>query len=84
MYYILLFIVIVDTNGCNCVIASFVFGGDTGTRSYNIHVTQFDRLNDMGGPPGCLQYWTTNTGTISTFGWQDTGSQFCLYFIFIS
>ena len=47
---------IVDTDGTNCVTASFVFGGDSVERQYDIRVLQYDRNNEMGGPPGCLQF----------------------------
>ena len=33
------------------------------------------RLNLIGGPPGCLQYYTGDTGTINTFGWQSVASK---------
>merc|ERR1719510_1670720 len=61
-----------DTDGTACVQAVFAYGGDSGTRQYNIHVTQYDRKNDMGGPTGCLQYFTTNTGTFKSFAFPAT------------
>jgi len=61
---------IVDTDGTTCVSANFLFGLANQMRSYEIHVTQFDKLNEMGGYPGCLQFYTENTGTVSTFNWQ--------------
>jgi len=60
----------VDTDGSQCVTAAFSFGGDSSTRSYNIHVIQYDALNEFGGPAGCLQYYTGATGTVNTFNWQ--------------
>jgi len=67
---------IVDTDGTACVKASFSFGGDAGqTRSYNIKVLQYARSDvDGGGRPGCLQWFTGNTGTVSTFGWTGVTS----------
>jgi len=65
---------IVDTDGSQCVTAAFMFGGDSSSRSYTIHVTQYDQTNEMGGPAGCLQFFSTNTGTISTFNWESTAS----------
>jgi len=65
---------IVDSNGKDCISANFVFGGDATTREYNIHVTQYDKMNTMGGPTGCLQYFTGTSGTISTFNWVDRTS----------
>jgi len=61
---------VLDTDGTQCVQLVFTYGGDTATRDYNIHVTQFDERNEMGGPKGCLQYFTGNTGTFSSFNFQ--------------
>ena len=44
--------VYVDTDGENCITASFVFGGDTLEREYDIRVLQYDTTNQMGGPQG--------------------------------
>jgi len=60
---------IVDTDGAACVTAAFSFGMDTATRNYRIHAIQYDRLNEMGGPAGCLQFFTGATGTVNTFNW---------------
>jgi hypothetical protein len=61
---------VVDTDGTDCVTALFTFGGGTVMRGYTIHVLQFDITNEMGGPPGCLQFFTGEMGTVSTFNWQ--------------
>lgn len=60
---------IVDTDGSACVTAAFSFGSDTATRNYRIHAIQYDRLNEMGGPAGCLQFFTGAMGTVTTFNW---------------
>merc|ERR1711997_1015611 len=60
---------IVDTDGAACVTAVFSFGSDTTTRNYRIHAIQYDRLNEMGGPAGCLQFFTGAMGTVNTFNW---------------
>jgi len=68
---------IVDTDGTTCVTAVFSFGRAAANRGYDIHVTQYDRLNAMGGPPKCLQFFTapdTRTGTVSTFNWQGNAA----------
>jgi hypothetical protein len=62
--------VIVDTDGTTCVTAAFSFGLDTATRNYRIHAIQYDRLNEMGGPAGCLQFFTGMEGIVTTFNWQ--------------
>merc|ERR1719230_2550645 len=61
---------VVDTDGTDCVTALFTFGGGTVMRGYTIHVLQFDITNEMGGPSGCLQFFTGAEGTVSTFNWQ--------------
>jgi len=61
---------IVDTDGTECVTAFFSYGLEAVSRAYTIHVTQYDRTNEMGGPRGCLQFYTGLTGTVSTFNWQ--------------
>merc|ERR1711902_458259 len=66
---------IVDSNGMDCITATFNFGGGTTSRSYSIHVIQFEMSNKMGGPTGCLQYFTGATGTVSSFNWQGTSSR---------
>merc|ERR1712223_1577785 len=68
--------VIVDTDGKSCVVANFGFGGDAITREYEIRVLQYDRQNEIGGPPGCLQFFLGTTGLVSSFNWRDaTGAQ---------
>jgi len=61
---------IVDTDGSTCVKATFSYGAGSASRSYSIHATQYSSTNSMGGPPGCLQYFTGTTGTVSSFNWQ--------------
>lgn len=61
---------IVDTDGTECVTALFSYGLDAVSRAYTIHVTQYDRTNEMGGPRGCLQFYTGLDGTVRTFNWQ--------------
>lgn len=61
---------IVDTDGSTCVTATFSYGAGSASRSYSIHAIQYSSTNSMGGPPGCLQYFTGTTGTASSFNWQ--------------
>jgi len=61
---------VLDTDGSMCVTAIFNFrSGGAQQRSYRIHVLQFGEFNDMGGPMGCLQYYTEQMGTVNTFNW---------------
>jgi len=61
---------IVDTNGIECKKASFNLGaGDTTTsRTWHIQVQQYECGDEMGGPPGCLQYFTASTGNVNDYG----------------
>merc|ERR1719367_1546596 len=43
-------------------------------RSYRIHNVQFGGNNDMGGPAGCLQYYTGEMGTVNSFNWNGVGA----------
>lgn len=62
--------VFVDTDGVGCSMASFVFGGGSDTRQYDIKVYQYEcTQEDLGGPMGCLQYHTGNMGTIASFNY---------------
>jgi len=65
---------IVDTDGTTCVTATFSYGLMTQTRNYEIHVIQYDRLNEMGGPPNCLQFYTGLSGTVRSFNWVNVMS----------
>ena len=71
--YLLFFsTVIVDTDGETCVTASFVYGGDSVERQYDIRVLQYETNNEMGGPPGCLQFLlgtvaAPHSGTVTSF-----------------
>lgn len=58
---------IVDSDGVNCAEVNFNIGGATATRSWDIQVTQYECGDEMGGPAGCLQYFTTEKGTIRSF-----------------
>jgi len=61
---------IVDSDGSSCVTALFSFGLAAVNRRYTIHVIQYESTNEMGGPPGCLQFFTGATGLVQTFNWQ--------------
>jgi len=67
---------IVDTDGTTCVTASFSFGLETSSRSYTIHALQYAEGHTMAGDPGCLQYYTGDMGTVSTFNWQGRADRF--------
>ena len=67
---------IVDTDGASCVTAAFVFGGDSVEREYDIRVLQYEADNEMGGPPGCLQFLlgtvaAPHGGTVTSFNWVN-------------
>merc|ERR1712223_965298 len=65
---------ILDTDGTMCVKAMFTFSTSGNVqRSYRIHNLQFGGNNDMGGPTGCLQYYTGEMGTVTSFNWNGIG-----------
>jgi len=55
----------------DCTMLNFAIGGSqTTSRSWDVFVSQYKcgELDDTrGGPPGCLQYHTSETGTIESF-----------------
>ena len=63
--------VIVDADGEKCITAGFTFGAASVTREYEIRVLQYDRMNKLGGPPGCLQFYVATTARVSTFNWKS-------------
>ena len=62
---------VVDTDGEKCVIASFVFGLSGLTREYEIRVLQYSKQNELGGPPGCLQFLVDERATVTSFNWAS-------------
>lgn len=62
----------VDTTGSDCVDVHYGIGGGTSaTRELDIRVSQFACGDEMGGPPGCLQYYTSSLGKIRSFNFPD-------------
>jgi len=57
-----------DVNA-DCITPRFLFGGSTNTRQYRIKTTQYVCGDEMGGPIGCLQYFTAVTGTVASFNY---------------
>jgi len=53
----------------DCITPAFLFGGSTNTRQYRIKTTQYVCGDEMGGPIGCLQYFTAVTGTVASFNY---------------
>ncbi|XP_059089881.1 uncharacterized protein LOC131885754 [Tigriopus californicus] len=64
---------IVDSSAL-CHKASFGFSGTAVSRQFDIKVTQFACGDERGGPPGCLQYFTGNTGKFASFNFPTTGT----------
>merc|ERR1712061_446805 len=64
-----------DSDGATCLTNVFSFDGDSTTRALDIMVTQYDCKGQMGGPPGCLQFFTGTTGTVSSFNWQGAATR---------
>lgn len=65
---------IVDASD-QCHEAAFNFGASAMTaRTWDIKVTQFTCTEEMGGPEGCLQYFTSVSGTFSSFNFPTSSS----------
>jgi len=61
-----------DSDGTNCLTNVFTFDGDSTTRALDIMIKQYDCKGQLGGPPGCLQYFTGSTGTIKSFNYASS------------
>lgn len=62
----------VDTSYGDCVDVHYGIGGGTSaTREMDIRVSQFTCGDEMGGPPGCMQYHTSSLGKIRSFNFPD-------------
>ena len=57
-----------------CHKVSFDIGSGSSTRSWDIKVTQYSCGQQFGGPDGCLQYFTGQSGTVSSFNFPTTSS----------
>ena len=68
-----LILVILDSNGNDCQNVNFNIGpSTTSTRSWTIRVTQYTcQEEDVGGPPGCLQYYTQIAANFQRY-WSDS------------
>lgn len=63
----------VDVSGAACQNANFHLASGLSTRQWRIKVTQYDcGTEEISGPPGCLQYYTGDTGTIQSFNFPST------------
>jgi hypothetical protein len=62
-----------DAAGTECLTVNADLGGGTSgvTRKLDIRVTQYTCGDEMGGPTGCLQYYTNTSGKIRSFGFPD-------------
>ena len=60
---------VLDSDGIACQRVNFNIGASTtSTRSWDIYVTQYTcGQEDLGGPPGCLQYYTSTTGLVKKY-----------------
>jgi len=60
---------ILDSDGTSCSKVNIGLGNGAGTtaREWDIKVTQYTCGSEDGGPPGCLQWHTTSTGSFRSF-----------------
>lgn len=59
----------------DCHTVNFNIATTSTTRAWTIHITQYtcqEDQNTLGGPPGCLQWFTGTTGRVSSFGFDRT------------
>lgn len=63
--------VFVNTDGSTCATVNLGIGTTTATRTLDIMVTQYKCGDEMGGPSGCLQWFTSNTGSIRSFNFPS-------------
>lgn len=68
---------ILDAIGGNCHTVNFKSdSGATFMRQWDIRVQQYACGNeDVSGPSGCLQYYTSQTGLFQTFNFPQPGTQ---------
>jgi len=57
-----------------CVKPAFRFGVSNTQREYRIKITQYLCGDEMGGPIGCLQYFTGVTGRVASFNFPLTAT----------
>jgi len=57
-----------------CVTPAFRFGNTNAQREYRIKITQYVCGDEMGGPIGCLQYFTGVTGRVASFNFPLTAT----------
>jgi len=62
---------ILDSDGVGCSNVNFAIGSAVFARSWDIKVIQFNCGDEMGGPAGCLQWFTEATGTIRSFNFPN-------------
>jgi len=62
---------VLDSDGVGCSNVNFAIGSAVFARSWDIKVTHFNCGDEMGGPAGCLQWFTTATGTIRSFNFPN-------------
>lgn len=58
---------IVDSDGIGCSDVNIAIGSANVARSWDITVLQFRCGDELGGPSGCLQWFTEPTGSIRSF-----------------
>jgi hypothetical protein len=62
------------TSASNTATVTFSFTGTTGTRKYDLKISQIECGATAAPPDGCLQYHTGVSGQITTFNFIDTAT----------
>lgn len=66
---------ILDSDGVSCQTVNIYTDSSATSRSWDIWITQYQHPADtsgMGGPPGCLQYFTATSGSVRSFNFPST------------
>jgi hypothetical protein len=62
------------TSATNTATITFSFTGTTGTRKYDMKISQIECGATTAPPDGCLQYYTGVSGQIKTFNFLDSST----------
>jgi len=62
---------IIDTDGQECSTVNIGLGVTATSREWDIKVTQYRCGEEDGGPPGCLQWFIADTGSVRSFNFPN-------------
>lgn len=62
---------IIDSDGSGCSTVNIEISGTFTARMWDIMITQFACGDEMGGPPGCLQFFTGVNNIVRSFNYPN-------------